>query len=178
MALQPQQRLPWEPIRFSNSAPSRRRVTVATAMAAIQPQEVQPFFGAHGGGLTGRQALTLDGASERLPWQTLQFRINPDGSINSPTKYPPKDAQHCRCRLALFNPETLIQLVLSLRSNPPSMRSRRLAVFCVLTFIGRERSPGAAAASGLVRARAAGCFLRQSRDICGESPAIRCGLRS
>lgn len=59
-------------------------VTVATVTAAKQPQEIQPFFGAHGVSLTGRQVVTLEGTSERIYWQTLDFRINPDGSISSP----------------------------------------------------------------------------------------------
>lgn len=65
-------------------SPGVYRVTVGTAMAALQPQEVQPFFGAHGGSLTGSHVLTLEGTVERMFWQTLQFKINPDGSITSP----------------------------------------------------------------------------------------------
>lgn len=64
--------------------PGIYKVTVVTAMAALQPQEVQPFFGAHGESLTGRQVLTLEGTSERIFWQTLQFTINADGSISNP----------------------------------------------------------------------------------------------
>ena len=78
-------------------SPGVYEVTVATALAALQPQEVQPFFGAHGGSLTGRQILTLEGTSERIFWQTLQFKINPDGSISdsppNPPRNPPSD-QH------------------------------------------------------------------------------------
>ncbi len=76
-------------------SPGVYKVTVGTAMAALQPQEVQPFFGAHGGSLTGRQVLTLGGTSERIFWQTLQFKINTDGSISSsppnPSSNPPSD---------------------------------------------------------------------------------------
>ncbi len=105
MALQPQQRPRYQPIKLSNSVHSRRpeavsfpgiyKLTIATAMAALQPKEVQPFFGAHGESLTGRQVLTLEGTSERIFWQTLQFKINTDGSISSsppnPSSNPPSD---------------------------------------------------------------------------------------
>jgi hypothetical protein len=71
-------------------SPGTYKVTVATALAALQPQEVQSFFGVHGGSLTGRQVLTLEGTSERIFWQTLEFKINPDGSIGNPAPSNPR----------------------------------------------------------------------------------------
>jgi hypothetical protein len=71
-------------------SPGVYKVTVGTAMAALQPQEVQPFFGAHGGSLTGSHVLTLEGTVERMFWQTLQFNINPDGSIGIPAPNNPR----------------------------------------------------------------------------------------
>jgi hypothetical protein len=72
-------------------SPGNYKVTVYTVMAALQPQEVQPFFGAHGEGLTGRLVSTLRGTSERMVTQTFQFRISPDGSINGPPLNPPSN---------------------------------------------------------------------------------------
>ena len=64
-------------------APGTYQVTVSTVMAALQPEEVQPFFGTHGERLTGPQILTLPGTSERMVSQKFQFKINPDGSIST-----------------------------------------------------------------------------------------------
>lgn len=64
--------------------PGTYKVAVTTVMAALQPEEVQPFFGEHGERLTGRQVLTLPGTSERIVSQTFQFKINQDGSLDSP----------------------------------------------------------------------------------------------
>ena len=58
-------------------------VTVSSVMAALQPQEVQAFFGAHGERLSGRQVSTLPGTRERGVSQVFQFKINSDGSISS-----------------------------------------------------------------------------------------------
>ena len=75
-------------------SPGRYQVTVTTIMAALQPREIQSFFGAHGEGLTGRLVSFLPGTSERLVTQKFQFTINPDGSINNPApSNPPNDAQ-------------------------------------------------------------------------------------
>jgi hypothetical protein len=67
--------------RFS---PGTYRVTVSTVMAALQPEEVQPFFGVHGERLTGPQVSALPGTSEIYVSKTFQFKINPDGSISIP----------------------------------------------------------------------------------------------
>lgn len=64
-------------------SPGIYQVTVTTVMAALQPEEVQPFFGAHGERLTGHPVITLPGTSERGISQTFQFKINPDGSTST-----------------------------------------------------------------------------------------------
>lgn len=70
-------------------SPGNYRVTVSTIMATGQPQEVQPFFGANGEGLTGRLVSTLPGTSEKVVSQSFQFTINPDGSIGNPAPSKP-----------------------------------------------------------------------------------------
>lgn len=53
-------------------------------MAALQPKDVQPFFGQHGEGLAGQYVSTLPGTSERVISQKFRVQINQDGSIGSP----------------------------------------------------------------------------------------------
>lgn len=65
-------------------SPGIYQVMVTSVMAALQPQEVQTFFGAHGKRLTGRQVSTLPGTQERGVSQVFQFKINSDGSISNP----------------------------------------------------------------------------------------------
>ncbi|MFP9230887.1 hypothetical protein A0E43_19280 [Pectobacterium cacticida] len=68
-------------------SPGIYQVTVTSVMTALQPQEDQAFFGAHGERLTGRQVSTLPGTQERGISQVFKFQINLDDSIsNSPSE--------------------------------------------------------------------------------------------
>ena len=69
-------------------SPGSYKLTVITIMAAGQPEEVRPFFGAHGERLSGPQVFTLPGTSEKGISQTFQFTINPDGSQSHPLHSP------------------------------------------------------------------------------------------
>lgn len=64
-------------------SPGKYQVIVGTIMAALQPQEVQPFFGAHGERLTGPQILLLPGTSERYFSATFQVTINSSEAQNN-----------------------------------------------------------------------------------------------
>jgi hypothetical protein len=90
-------------------SPGIYQVTVTTVMAALQPEEVRPFFGVHGERLTGPQVSTLPGTSERLVSQTFQFKIDPDGSISN----PPPNKHEAGDGLAGGSPDDIWQKVQS-----------------------------------------------------------------
>lgn len=73
--------------------PGEYQVTVSTVMAALQPNDVQPFFGQHGEGLTGQYVSTLPGTLERVVSHTFRVQINQDGSVGSPESSE-SDAAH------------------------------------------------------------------------------------
>ena len=85
-AVQANQVVQFGPFSRSGSrlSPGTYQVTVSTVMAALQPEEVQPFFGGHGERLTGRLVFTLPGTSERVVSQKFHFTIEADGSIANP----------------------------------------------------------------------------------------------
>lgn len=63
-------------------SPGTYQVKVTTIMAALQPQEIQVFFGRNGERLEGQQVSTLPGTQEKGISQEFQFKINPDSSIS------------------------------------------------------------------------------------------------
>jgi len=74
-------------------SPGVYQATVSTVMAALQPKDVQPFFGQHGEGLTGQYVSTLPGTSERVISHTFRVQINQDGSIGAPESSEPGAAR-------------------------------------------------------------------------------------
>jgi hypothetical protein len=66
------------------------QITVQTIMAALQPQEVQPFFGIHGEKLTGPQIALLPGTLERSFSASFQIIVR---SGEAQSAAPPTD-QH------------------------------------------------------------------------------------
>ena len=66
-------------------SPGNYQLTVTTVIAALQPEELQQFFGPHGEKLKGPLVSTLPGTSERGVSQMFQVTTNPDGSVRLPS---------------------------------------------------------------------------------------------
>jgi hypothetical protein len=108
-------------------SPGTYHLTVSTVMAALQPEEARPFFGAHGERLTGPHIESLPGTSEKYFSTTFKVTIisNSASSANEHTSVSTDNTQFFKGQCS---PATCDGIIL-IRPYPEKSKDYMMVVF-------------------------------------------------